>query len=158
MWGYIVSKPRICFLSLFFLLVITRQRHLLMCERRPGRKVLTCRDTVAVLFLTNMQNLSFTSSVGTAATESLFHNFHLLTGLVSVGLLTLETRRKKQEGEREWGKRTDWMRSSIQTRVVTNREFYELQTCWNGVPCACAAALIGSLAAGEGESFHTCAS
>ena len=42
-------------------------------------------------------------------------------------------RGKKEKLRENKGKRTDWMKSSIQTRVVTNREFYELQTCWNGV-------------------------
>lgn len=39
--------------------------------------------------------------------------------------------------ENNRGKRTDRLKSSIQTRLVTNREFYELQTCWNGVQCVC---------------------
>lgn len=34
-------------------------------------------------------------------------------------------------------KRTDRMRRGVQTRVVTNREFYELQTCRNGVALVC---------------------
>lgn len=46
-------------------------------------------------------------------------------------------KRTHTEGEKRQGKNTDRMKSSIQTRAVTNREFYELQTCWNGVPCVC---------------------
>lgn len=34
-------------------------------------------------------------------------------------------------------KSIDWMKRGVQTRVVTNREFYELQTCWNGVSFVC---------------------
>lgn len=34
-------------------------------------------------------------------------------------------------------KSTDRMRRGVQTRVVTNREFYELQTCRNGVALVC---------------------
>lgn len=46
----------------------------------------------------------------------------------------IQRRRKGEKEGRESNnaKRTDQMKNSMQTRVVTNRQFYELQT-WNGV-------------------------
>lgn len=58
-------------------------------------------------------------------------------------------KKRKTERENNKGERTDWMKSSTQTGVVTNREFYELQTCWNGVPCVCSGSY--RLAGSEGR-------
>lgn len=44
---------------------------------------------------------------------------------------------QKKERKQSENKSTDWMKRGVQTRVVTNREFYELQTCWNGVVFVC---------------------
>lgn len=66
---------------------------------------------------------------------------------------------RKKKGNREKttkaGRQIEW-RAAYKQRLSLI-EFYELQTCWNGVLCVCSSSyrLAGSRA-GEGESFHTC--
>lgn len=65
------------------------------------------------------------------------------------GVMRKKRKERKTEREQQRHERMDWMKSSIQTGVVTNREFYELQTCWNGVPCVCSSSY--RLAGSEGR-------
>lgn len=67
-----------------------------------------------------------------------------------------EGEKKRKQRENNKGKRTDWIKSSIQTRVVTNREFYELQTCWNEVPCVCSSSYRLAGSKGGWELPHLC--
>lgn len=49
----------------------------------------------------------------------------------------LQDKHIKKKRKQSENKSTDWMKRGVQTRDVTNREFYELQTSWNGVPFVC---------------------
>lgn len=69
---------------------------------------------------------------------------------------TIELWRQKIPEKNDKGERRDWMKSGIQTRVVTNREFYELQTCWNGVQCVCSSSYRLAGSRGGWELPHLC--